>query len=292
MSNRSSSSNCKGTSGKYINSLNFFYTNATSLVNKWSDFNSLISFHDFPHVAGDLNFPDISWSQDGGFCTNKGRPSSLQFLKSLGKNYLTQHVLEPTFKCNILDLVITNDSSRVFRVSHGPPLGSTDKDYLHAMLSWCYELRSQPIAHTDSTPRQILSLGNYELFSERIRDSTKLLEKDINTAYSQLVKSYCAASSIAIPTRLHHARLRHSPKWFNVNIKKLTKIKYKLHCQIRSAPHNPELRASYALACKRVKSAVRHSICKFEASIVRVCVSVSPSCFLIISTARSNARKL
>ena len=93
-------------------------------------------------VAGDFNFPDISWSQDGGFCTNKGRPSSLEFLNSLGKNFLTQHVLEPTFKSNILDLVITNDPCRVFRVSHGPPLGSTDKDYLHATLSWCYELRS------------------------------------------------------------------------------------------------------------------------------------------------------
>ncbi len=48
-------------------------------------------------------------------------------------------------------------------------------------------------------------------------------------------------------------------------------IKYRLHCQTRSVPHYLELRASYALACKRVKAAVRHSICKFEASIVRVC---------------------
>ncbi|RNA13152.1 RNA-directed DNA polymerase from mobile element jockey-like, partial [Brachionus plicatilis] len=183
-------------------------------------------------VAGDFKFPDISWTQNGGFCTNKVRPSSLEFLNILGKNFLTQHVLEPTFKSNILDLVITNDPSRVFRVSHGPPLVSTVKDCLHTTVSWCYELRSQPLAHTDSTPRQILSLGNYELFSERIQDSAMLLENDVNTAYNQLVKSYCETSSIANPTRLHHARLHHSPKWFNANIKKLTKSKYKLHCQI------------------------------------------------------------
>ncbi|RMZ95650.1 hypothetical protein BpHYR1_006844 [Brachionus plicatilis] len=90
-----------------------------------------------------------------------------------------------------------------------PPLVSTDKDCFHATLSWCYELRSQALAHTDSTPRQILSLGNYEIFSERIQDSAKLLENDVNIAYNQLVKSYCEASSIAIPTRLHHSRLRH-----------------------------------------------------------------------------------
>ena len=33
-----------------MNELNFFYTNATSLRNKWEEFNSLISFTEFSHV--------------------------------------------------------------------------------------------------------------------------------------------------------------------------------------------------------------------------------------------------
>ncbi len=369
--------------GKYSNSLNFFYTNATSLVNKWSDFNSLISFLNYPHVilitetwfnalsickldnyktfsknrvavrgggvaifvrsdvesfevseaalcstrseqvwckvkvndelilvgcvyrppfadceinleinksigyashlcssapsksllvAGDFNYPDINWNHEGGFCANKGRPSSLEFLNTMAKNFLTQHVLEPTFKNNTLDLVVTNDPARVFRVVHGPPLGSSDKDCLHATLSWSYELRSQLLAHSDSSsPRQVLALGNYELFSERFHDGSKLLDIDVNTAYNQVVESYSQASSIAIPTRRLSPRKRPSPKWFNDRIKHLTKRKYKLHCQVRAAPRNPELRAAYILVCKQVKSAVRHSICKFEESIVRAC---------------------
>ncbi len=258
--------------GKSFQKINFLYTNATSLVNKWSDFNSLIAFHNCPHVilitetwftsssicqvanyksffrhrdivrgggvaiyvrcdlesfdvcdmslcntrseqvwcrvklnketlligciyrppfadseinfeisksigyashlcsttssknlivAGDFNFPDIVWTHDGGYCPNKGRPSSLEFLNTLSSNYLSQHVLEPTFKNNILDLVITNDPARVFSVFHGPPLGSTLNDCLHATLTWSHHLRSTARNHSDPPLRQVLSLGNY-----------------------------------------------------------------------------------------------------------------------------------
>jgi hypothetical protein len=34
----------------YINKLNCFYTNATSLNNKWNDFNAKIIELDYPHI--------------------------------------------------------------------------------------------------------------------------------------------------------------------------------------------------------------------------------------------------
>ena len=113
-------------------------------------------------VAGDLNFPDILWHQAGGFCINKGRPSSLEFLETMNKNYLTQHVLEPTFKNNTLDLVITDDPARIFRVRQGPPIGSTEKDCLHNTLTWNYELRSNIGSKFASSSQPILSKGNYD----------------------------------------------------------------------------------------------------------------------------------
>jgi len=67
-------------------------------------------------VASDFNFPGIKWIQDGGYC-NKGRPSSLEFLNVLSKNFLTQHVLEPIFKSNILDLIVTDDPGRIFSIT-------------------------------------------------------------------------------------------------------------------------------------------------------------------------------
>ena len=65
--------------------------------------------------------------------------------------------------------------------------------------------------------------------------------------------------------------MRSNPKWFNPKIKSLTRLKYKLHCRIRSAPRCLELRNAFASICKQVKLAVRNAICKFEASIVRAC---------------------
>ncbi|RNA16289.1 RNA-directed DNA polymerase from mobile element jockey-like [Brachionus plicatilis] len=220
-------------------------------------------------VAGDFNFPDINWKYEGGFCTNKGRPSSLEFLNTMSKNFLTQHVFDPTFKHNILDLVVTNDPARVFRITHDPPLGSTDKDCLHATLTWSYELRSQLPSQPTSSQRQVLSLGNYNLFSEHFHEGSKLLDNDVNIAFNQVVESYNHASSVVMPTRRFSTHKRPCPKWSNDKIKHLTKSKYKLYRLVRSAPLNPELRAAYTMVCKQFKSAVRQSISKFEESIVR-----------------------
>ncbi|CAF1065570.1 unnamed protein product [Brachionus calyciflorus] len=57
-----------------------------------------------------------------------------------------QHVIEPTFQLvdqcpkSILDLVITDDSHRIYNIDHGPPLGITNKG--HMTLRWNYELKS------------------------------------------------------------------------------------------------------------------------------------------------------
>ena len=90
-----------------------------------------------------VNMGILLWYQFGGLCKNKGRPSSLEFLDCMHRNYLTQHVLEPTFKGNTLDLILTDDPARIFRVLSGPPLGSSEKDCLHSSLTWKYELRSK-----------------------------------------------------------------------------------------------------------------------------------------------------
>ncbi|RMZ95536.1 hypothetical protein BpHYR1_001516, partial [Brachionus plicatilis] len=160
-------------------------------------------------------------------------------------NFLTQHVLEPTFKSNILDLIVTDDPGRIFSIINGPPLGYTDKNCLHATLSWNYSLRSQIHNPLETTPRLVYQRGNYELFNKHVLDCTKLLDSDTSVAFNQFVTTYSTASALAIPTCVPRARNRPNPKWFNANIKQLTKKKYILHCRIRSAPRNSELKALY-----------------------------------------------
>ncbi|RMZ98601.1 hypothetical protein BpHYR1_051125, partial [Brachionus plicatilis] len=110
----------------------------------------------------------------------------------------------------------------------------------------CIKLSQLPSQPT-SSQRQVLSLGNYNLFSERFHEGSKLLDNDVNIAFNQVVESYNHASSVAIPTRSFSTAKRPCPKWSNDKIKHLTKRKYKLHCLVRSAPLNSELRAAYAM---------------------------------------------
>ncbi len=49
-SGKSTLSKNKRIAGNLLNSLNCFYTNATSLINKWSDLNSLILVLNSPHI--------------------------------------------------------------------------------------------------------------------------------------------------------------------------------------------------------------------------------------------------
>ena len=59
-------------------------------------------------IKGDFNYPLITWTSDGGMLS-KSDPISEKFLDNINSNYLTQHVLGPTFGSNQLDLIITND---------------------------------------------------------------------------------------------------------------------------------------------------------------------------------------
>ncbi|RNA22263.1 hypothetical protein BpHYR1_014710 [Brachionus plicatilis] len=81
---------------------------------------------------------------------------------------------------------------------------------------------------------------NDELFSTLVYESTNPIDKEVNVAYDRIIKSYAAASSIAIPNQAPRARKRPNHKWFNHKI-------------------------------KQIKLAVRNAICMFETSIVRVC---------------------
>ncbi|CAF0861169.1 unnamed protein product [Brachionus calyciflorus] len=87
---------------------------------------------------------------DGGFCDNKFA-LSCEFLESLEENYLSQIVLEPNFKNNILDLIITDDINRIFSVNRGPSLGATKHNRLHNSLSWEFNLNEKIIQDRDIT---------------------------------------------------------------------------------------------------------------------------------------------
>ena len=112
-----------GDSGqKYNEKLNLSIRKATQLVNK-QQYSGLV-------LAGDFNFSEISWSDEGTPIEDLRHGSIYQnFVETVNDCFLHQCVKEPTFESsgdrtrNILDLIFTDSAHRVYAIDHGPPLG-------------------------------------------------------------------------------------------------------------------------------------------------------------------------
>ena len=104
-------------------------------------------------ICGDFNCPKIDWNC-GSFssCPFEEETFENNLLDFLDDSFLHQNVIEPTFQVSdecpksILDLVITEDSARVYNIEHGPPLGTTKKGHLN--LKWDFDLK--PVNDTAS----------------------------------------------------------------------------------------------------------------------------------------------
>ena len=89
-------------------------------------------------ITGDFNYSEIDWSS-------------------------SYDIPEPTLGSNVLDLVLSNSRDRIFAVKVNAPLGGSDKNNLHSVLTWDFITTSCPFIPTD--PKPCWKNGNYEQFS-------------------------------------------------------------------------------------------------------------------------------
>ena len=99
---------------------------------------------------GDFNYEDVEWDNDGGVCRGRGKKASLEMLEKIGSGFLIQHVFEPTFGNNTLDLIFTESPNRISNVKIGPPFNSSEKNKLHSSMSWVYNLGSKDVVKFNS----------------------------------------------------------------------------------------------------------------------------------------------
>ncbi len=62
-------------------------------------------------------------------------------------------------------------------------------------------------------------------------------------------------------------RYKSNPKWFDKKLKIINQ-KYRLHCKLRAASNNSNLKIEYLNKCKEVEKAVCHSIFSFEEKLI------------------------
>ncbi|RMZ98271.1 hypothetical protein BpHYR1_016425 [Brachionus plicatilis] len=187
----------------------------------------------------------IQWNSEFGIVTGKGnsmgRNNCIDFLETLESNFLKQHVFEPTFGKNVLDQVITEETKRIYVIGIGPQLSSSNKNKLHAVLSWEYFLVSNIANHY--LEQNFLKLANGT--------------NDIEEQYKILIEVYKNGVSEFIPSK-------------KISIdSKLTRRKYKLHLQMRTPLGSSALKDEYKAICKKLKLMVKATRRSYEEHIIR-----------------------
>lgn len=152
-------------------------------------------------IAGDFNFPNIKWNQDG--TVSQYRSGNLlsnmshDFIETLTENALAQSVSEPTFttadgrETNTLDLIISDDASRIRELRLGPPLGEVSQG--HATIRF-------ELAVSNSIDREkyqsncfVLRKGDYQrmkLHLTSLNWDDILRNKSTEDAYSTFLEVY------------------------------------------------------------------------------------------------------
>ena len=206
-------------------------------------------------IAGDFNFPKISWMH--GLVEGKSNAGVLsdKFITNLEDNFLVQHVQESTFGNKILDLVLTDNPDNVYSVNIGPHLGSTTKNKLHSVLSWDYLLKCKP--KVKFLNKILYSKGDYESLEKYLW--TRIVEMDgldSDSMFNCLLSIYRDGVSKFIPNLTlseKNITTRTNPKWFNKNIKKWTNLKYKWFIITRIFSKNQAIKLVYNKICRIVK---------------------------------------
>nr|XP_047135243.1 uncharacterized protein LOC124812503 [Hydra vulgaris] len=147
-------------------------------------------------ICGDFNYANIKWNDESfSEIINDSDTTASMFIESFHDCYLHQNVISPSFQVkfgidtNILDLILTDNSNRVYFLEHFPPLGGID--YGHHILKFriglsvneCYEkwLRKYEIGcekyiQTLNLDKNSFQLKNNSLWMTNIK---KLVKKSI-----------------------------------------------------------------------------------------------------------------
>ena len=244
------------------------------------------------YVYGDFNFPNARYESvdvSGGTATlgyiasdtNGSKASDEMFLEGIYDLDLQQLVTFPTFRdsykkqaTNTLDLVITDDPSRVFAIDQDAPLGRTPKGRAHVIVKWSIAMASQA-NQSPARPRYIWSKADWKAlkceFQAQDWASRFASFGNVDECYNYFVSFYTAACDKFIPKTTSPIK----------PLDALLSIDDELHDKIErkratfgryvAAGKNSKkaVLEDYKDACKVVKSAVKAAREKFELNMVK-----------------------
>lgn len=219
-------------------------------------------------IVGDFNVPDINWSTLSATSFFSSSLCNLIF-----SHNLSQLVTDPTHVGgNILDLVLTNNSTRVTFTSVDSNFCSSFSDHhlvtihLHADCKFIKSLR----------PRSVLNYAkaDYTVIESHLLDSdysAVLSHLDVDSVWSNLkfiIKNIC---QLHIPRALVPPHC--SPKWFNSDIRHLLKCVHTARRRAKKSPSCSRFQKLHLLETElgnmilTAKSQFEHNlVCSFAAN--------------------------
>nr|XP_012555476.2 uncharacterized protein LOC105843972 [Hydra vulgaris] len=224
-------------------------------------------------LAGDFNFPDIKWHNDERIELLSGQNSAASvFLVTLANHNLEQLVDFSTFEAsngnakNVLDLIITDSSTRVINLSSSMPLGDLSQG--HRILSWDYVVLSKNRT-TFSNKKYDFNKGDYKNFGKKIMETNwqQLFEnKNTNECYELFCNKYDKLSKQFIPLKKVHST-RNAP-WMNKEVLVMIKKKQQLGNYLSMTNWgSTTLICEYKKLRSQVQKACTHRVRVFEAQL-------------------------
>ena len=227
----------KGSANRSILLGNIYRSPSSSETNN-NELCSLLDFiqQKFPIpklVLGDFNFANINWYNADG-CSVIARCTDLsqieqKFINTLNKNFLIQHVSEPTRQRgldvpHILDLVISSDNC-LTEIEHLSPLGMSDHSVLMFKYEWSYE-------RYISENKFQLDRGDYDNFRKYLDinwDEAMKLCRTVDDMWEYFKQKLLTGMTNFIPRSKHFSKnSKKNFQPFNLEFKKIINKKHRL----------------------------------------------------------------
>jgi hypothetical protein len=240
---------------------------------KWHDENKCSGIL----LAGDFNFPGIIWDDEyycGKFDLEKPLSNEENFIDSINDCFLAQHVSFPTFimedgtSKNTLDLIFTENKSRIYNIESLPPLVELSRS--HIGLSWKYFVaRSSSNLTNYCSSNYKYTKGNYDLINKFFSsmDWNELFkDKDIEQMFNIFISTYKKACDTYIP--LKGPRRTGKLRWLSQDLKQAIKLKTKLWYKTKFNKNDIDSQCQYKKICHNVKKLVKRDTIAYEKKLI------------------------
>ena len=212
-------------------------------------------------LMGDFNYPDIDWSAHS--CLPAASKDSELFLDCLDDNFLSQHVVVPTRKDSILDLIISDEPDTVDVVGNLGNFANSDHDMLRFDIN---------ISVTESSVRRCVldyAKGDYIGMKHELQtvDWDSILQPlPVVECWKTFREIIDSVESKYIPTKSVSSSKIKKPVWMTHKALKSVKRKYRVYSKYKSRDH-PACVSAAKKAKTDIKNAKRNFECKLAQNI-------------------------